>query len=710
MAEPQELGPEEALEKLSEQVTCAVCLQPYTSPKQLQCFHVFCQSCLEGMTVTNQASNTSTITCALCRRDTTLPSAQAAVHLLPSAFHMNNLLEIQAMLNKLRDAVKPGSDREWSQEPQQDLTPCLHHSGEKATLFCETCVELVCVKCTIHAHNGHRYDLIKEVFEKKKEELIRVLEPVEVSLNTMRRAMSKYHARGEDILAQKRHIETEVNSAVEKLQAAVRQKGEEIMRELNKLVREKLTTLEAEKCLLQMLQSRLSSSVECVQSLLENRDKGSALMSLQTVREGVEQVCKDAQHQSLEPRERANLALTTNLEPSLESLKGIASLSTYSECPEKCYASGAGLSSANMGSTTTAMVFVVDEGGKPCKEDCIGRLECEIESEVTGSRVSGSIVSGSTQRKREGQYQVSYQPLVKGRHKLHITINREHIRGSPFPLLVKSTHPSSLKESFWSVRCVKQPRGLAVKQSGELLAASEQEEGILLLEARDGLLNYSSTEVGTGCFVDVSVGEENHLYVVESRWHKVLKFTEDGQLVHTTEKPADTQYKLNYPMGVAYNTKSKKVYISNTYSHQVQVYNTDLTLHKAFGGKGARKGQFNYPWGIACDTAGRVLVADSENDRVQVFTPEGKPLRQFGRTGSRPGELKWPIGIATDASNFVYVSEGGNCRVSVFSAEGGFVRCVGEEGGMVSPRGVAVEDSTGIVFLCDQDSDNILLY
>ena len=77
-------------------------------------------------------------------------------------------------------------------------------------------------------------------------------------------------------------------------------------------------------------------------------------------------------------------------------------------------------------------------------------------------------------------------------------------------------------------------------------------------------------------------------------------------------------------------------------NHCVQVLNSDLTFSSSFGKCGSGKGQFDYPRGIACDSTGKVYVADRDNHRVQVFTAEGKFLKMFGRHGDGRGELSLP--------------------------------------------------------------------
>ena len=41
----------QALKKLEDQLTCAICLDAFKDPKLLQCFHVYCKDCLQRLVV-----------------------------------------------------------------------------------------------------------------------------------------------------------------------------------------------------------------------------------------------------------------------------------------------------------------------------------------------------------------------------------------------------------------------------------------------------------------------------------------------------------------------------------------------------------------------------------------------------------------------------------------------------------------------------------
>ena len=93
-------------------------------------------------------------------------------------------------------------------------------------------------------------------------------------------------------------------------------------------------------------------------------------------------------------------------------------------------------------------------GGMPIKS-----LECQLALEITGARTSCSI-----DRRGLSQYEISYQPTTKGRHQLHIKVEGQHIRGSPFSITVKSLvgNLGNLKRIG-----INRPWRVAISQKGE---------------------------------------------------------------------------------------------------------------------------------------------------------------------------------------------------------------------------------------------------
>lgn len=87
-----------------------------------------------------------------------------------------------------------------------------------------------------------------------------------------------------------------------------------------------------------------------------------------------------------------------------------------------------------VGEQATATLQAFDFLGQPYEELISSELlDCELVSEIVGTIAA----SCSVERRGQGQYEISYQPTVKGRHQLCIKVEGQHVRESPFNLTVK---------------------------------------------------------------------------------------------------------------------------------------------------------------------------------------------------------------------------------------------------------------------------------
>ena len=249
MAESQAVA-KQALEKLEDQLTCAICLDAFKDPKMLNCFHVFCKDCLQRLVVTDRQGQLSLRCPTACRRSTLLPPA-TSVSGLQSAFHVHHLFEIQDALEKMKESQKVQCEKckkvsrpatsfchdcgqficarccdihayweEFSSHevvsmnqlkgdvskhvPPKKVTHfCSKHKDQELRLYCEACKELICHDCTIRLHQGHQYDLISDTFEGHKADITASLEPVEKQIGIVSNKLKQLDARYTEIIEQR---------------------------------------------------------------------------------------------------------------------------------------------------------------------------------------------------------------------------------------------------------------------------------------------------------------------------------------------------------------------------------------------------------------------------------------------------------------------------------------------------------------------------
>ena len=134
----------------------------------------------------------------------------------------------------------------------------------------------------------------------------------------------------------------------------------------------------------------------------------------------------------------------------------------FNPSPSMCRATGKGLEVAIVGETSSAILQVLNFKGQPCEGPMLSS-ECELVSDITGSRARGSV-----ERRGQSQYEINYQPTIKGRHQLHVKVEGQHIRGSPFDVTVKLP-VEKLGAPMLSIGAVRGPWCVAINQRGELV-------------------------------------------------------------------------------------------------------------------------------------------------------------------------------------------------------------------------------------------------
>ena len=132
--------------------------------------------------------------------------------------------------------------------------------------------------------------------------------------------------------------------------------------------------------------------------------------------------------------------------------------------PPKCHVTGKVVEVAVVGEKCTAILQVINFGGELCKES-IKSLECNYVSEITGIGASCSV-----ERSSQSQCEISYQPIIKGRHQLHVKVQGQHLRGIPFGVAVKSP-VEKLGTPILIIGGVDGPWGVAINQRGEVVVA-----------------------------------------------------------------------------------------------------------------------------------------------------------------------------------------------------------------------------------------------
>ena len=437
---------------------------------------------------------------------------------------------------------------------------------------------------------------------------------------------------------------------------------------------------------------------------IETECQTDALKMKVTVLKQVKELTTSVQPAALQPNTEADIGFSASADITASCRQfGLVTLPSGSPDPSKCHISGKGLEVVVVGQKATAILQVFNSTGEPCNP--AKTLECKLVSDITGAEIAGSF----KKLVRQNRHEISYQPTIKGQHQLHITVEGQHIRGSPFSTAVTSFIYGRPIHSVG----VEGPYGIAINHNGEIVVSEKRHDRISVYSPSGkkirtirvsglGLLGDGSNNLcGLTCDGD------GNIIVGEGKKHFIRRYSPEGKLLASVGSEGTGQLQFHTPDDVALNTTNNKLYVADCHNHRIQILNSDFTFSAAFGERGQDKGQFMFPYGVTCDNAGNVYVADSINNRIQVFTAEGEFLRMFGREGKDMGELDWPAGIALDPrNNHVFVSDNNNQRISVFTVKGQFVTSL--DCGF-SPCGLAV-DNCGVMYVCNFDGNCVHIF
>ena len=423
---------EEALKKLEEQLDCSICLHTYTNPKLLQCFHVYCQQCLVPLVDRDQRGQLG-LSCPICRQVTPVPNRGVAG--LQSAFHINHLLELKDSFQKLdnpaaalEEAVGGTTNVASSRVA---VRHCFEHPEEELKLYCETCGELVCLKCAIKGlgkHCGHKCKELDKAFLKYTKEITSSLKPMEKQVATLKGVLAQIDTRCGKIANQQEATKDEIHTTFRQLQEVLNVRETKLVHQLDRITQSKLKTLEVQRDKIETILAQLSSCLLFMGESLREANKDDALMMKTNTVNTVKELSTPFQPNILKPSADADIVFAALADLRSKCRDYGQLFAKGSPDPSKCHATGKGLKEAVWGEKSTCILHAVNSGGMPCEEPI--ELDCELRSEITGTKSSCSI------ERRQSQYEISYQPTIKGRNQLHIRVEGQHIRGSPFSVAV----------------------------------------------------------------------------------------------------------------------------------------------------------------------------------------------------------------------------------------------------------------------------------
>lgn len=265
------------------------------------------------------------------------------------------------------------------------------------------------------------------------------------------------------------------------------------------------------------------------------------------------------------------------------------------------------------------------------------------------------------------------------------------------------------------------PFGVDVGNDGSIYIAEERGQRVVKLNAA-GVPQWTAGQAGIkndwkqsdGNFsdaVDVAVGPDNRVYVVDRYGGRVQIFNQGGTLLSILYGPDETYFSWLSGIDVA---ADNRLYVTSDTMHALFIFDANLNHIATIGEPdvpGDNSTHLRDPWDVAVDNNGAIFVAERSNNRIKKCTRNGTSgtcepwIGELGVGNNDFGYLGAPHRLAVDRQGKLYVTHDWYSRVDIFDATGGYLTSVGgawgeQPGQFRTARGLAV-DRNGDLYVTD---------
>ena len=704
MADTNQSTPE-VLKKVEDQITCPICMEHFTDPRVLPCFHSYCLACLQRVLVEGNYS----LPCPTCRSPCPVPDKGLAS--LPLSFVVINLVEVYDLMKKasahqhvscdncdntnadsyckqcatflcseclpLHNKWKPNAGHQilsldevastahqLPRAKQKQSMVCTEHN-EPLKIFCESCQQLICRDCTVSKHERplHKYNLVTNTYRQHKYAIDQsCLQPLNEEYDRLVAAQKILTSKRDEISHNAQATKDEIWQAISQIKNHFDERGKKLTQKVDSAAQYKVGVFDQQ---LKEVDTALGQVAECRDHVDQCVNVGSpqqVLLTTPQIMNHTQSVIASVKDKTFQPLEQPDMHLVkSDYIPQIHvSMIGEVKCTFH---PATLTLSCCHIPLINQESTVTIALSVPD--------GFISLINCRLTPPDNSLPIQCSVKESS----QSGQYGVVFTPSTRGFHQLHVTVNNGNIPDSPVSVPV-SVPPKMRGTPVKTITGLNGPRGVAVTDDGVVIVSKEEGHCITIFDNEGRKIRSIGTQgEGRGqlqCPRGVAITSKGTILVSDCDNNHIQEFTMEGDCVSCVGTIGIGPLQFIGPRGITINKTTGQVFVVDTFNDRVQVLHPDLTFSHMFGSTGSSQGQFDYPQDVAINSRGYVYVTDCENHLVQKFTPEGQFVLSFGTERYETGQLYYPTGITLDDNDLVYVNNK-NQFISVYNIYGHYI-------------------------------------
>ena len=341
---------------------------------------------------------------------------------------------------------------------------CVLHSDEPLKCFCETCSTLICCNCMVMEHSGHTYDRIEKVTEKHKGELLSSLKSANDAKATLDDALANGGKVMQQIQCKQKSIEEDIRATFIALHDALSKREKCLLAKLAEISLGKQTALTIQGEELSLLRKEIAGTCEVVAADIPALTPTEMLSVKELMTNKLQQLLTQYKEVDLEPCRSDMLSSMLDTSELIEKSRSFGRVfggSHPSEAITDLY-----LATAVVGQERKTTIIAYTEDGQRFPT---GGERVEVTLSLMGT--DDPALTAEVLNNKDGTYVASFTPQKVGEHKLSITIDSQHIKGSPFPLYVRQGKNYTSLSSQLTFSLSAQPYDVAVDDNGDVYVA-----------------------------------------------------------------------------------------------------------------------------------------------------------------------------------------------------------------------------------------------
>ena len=358
-------------------------------------------------------------------------------------------------------------NQDGARELHRTMKPKVHycslhtHEDNKLNFYCTTCNFLVCRDCTVVVHKGHNVCEVSTVAKAYEKEITKQITDAKMAVAELKKAVVGNEKTVEQVEITKMNVYSTMNQAFDKVQNALEERKTALMHELESIALSKITALNLQKEQYGKTIELIDYYIEMASNVLQTHTDNEVAALGGLVKTKLQSELQDAQTISLIPNKDRDILVSMQAGDLVTKLNNLGCLAELSP-------------SASSWKSTFAKVGSILCVELECKFS-MGEACMDFDIQVKGVMISKAhpevVVQGDVDNNLNGTYTISFIPVTAGPHKLHITLQGQHVKNSPDDIDVWPNY-DTLFDDHEVIMCNSSPYCVAIHESGDIYVGS----------------------------------------------------------------------------------------------------------------------------------------------------------------------------------------------------------------------------------------------